>query len=478
MIAAALQSRGAARPPDWAADWFDAGRPTTDLRAGRPTEAGLIGWFVHRMDVDLRAGLRPNPKTPSFSGAVALAAKNGVIVFHEAVGDAVRFADGQWTELPETERIAARKDTIFDLASLSKLFTSVAAMQLVESGKLDLQQSAARYLPEFGQNGKSRITVKQLLTHTSGLIGFIKMWEDPAAKTHAERVKLIYDLAPKAAPGTRLIYSDLNMITLQQIIERVSGQPLDAYVAAHITGPLGMTDTGYNPPPEKLARVAATEYQEGKFIHRGMVRGGVHDENAWTLGGVSGNAGLFSTAQDLAIFAQMILNGGRYRKARILEPATVLSMVSLQTEGLSGAHGGSPGRGLGFELNGAYMGRLASPTTVGHTGYTGTSLVIDLKNKSFVILLANAVHPVRETRNIRRVRAALATDLALADPQFLVHYVASRGGLLLFGYGVLVALAQLAFRRRRIASPVAVAVLPAIALLTAFTLFTAYGRLL
>src|SRR5262249_21956378 len=161
-----------------------------------PAQAGLLGWFVHRMDVDLRSGLQPNPKVPSFAGAVALAAKNGVIVFYQAVGDAVRFTDGQWSELPETQRSAARQDTIFDLASISKLFTSVAAMQLVESGKLDLQQSAARYLPEFGQHGKSGITIKQLLTHTSGLTGFIKTWEIPAAKTPADRLKLIYAQVP------------------------------------------------------------------------------------------------------------------------------------------------------------------------------------------------------------------------------------------------------------------------------------------
>ena len=474
---AAAADRSSDAVPAWAADWFDESRPAPTLREGTPAQAGLLGWFVARMRTHLRAGLRPNPKVPSYAGAVALVAKNGVIVLHDAVGDALRFSDGKWTELPEGERVPARPDTIFDLASISKLFTSVAAMQLVEAGKLDLHETVAHYIPEFAQNGKATITVEQLLTHTSGLIGFIKMWEVPAAKTVAERVRLIYALAPVAAPGTKYIYSDLNMITLQQIVERLSGEPLDRYVAAHITGPLHMVDTGYNPPRDKLLRIAATEYEEGPLIHRGMVRGSVHDENAWSLGGVSGNAGVFSTARDLAIFAQMILNGGRYGGARILKASTVLDMVSLHTPGLFDEWG-SEDRGLGFELNGEYyMGRLASLTTVGHTGYTGTSLVIDLKKRSFLILLANAVHPVRSKRNIRRVRENLATDLALADPQFLAPYYARVGGYLLLGYALLLAIANILFRRRRIVVRARLAAWPAVGLLLVLAAFTAYGRL-
>jgi uncharacterized protein YbbC (DUF1343 family)/CubicO group peptidase (beta-lactamase class C family) len=438
-----------AEVPPWAAEWFDESRPATALREGRPAEAGLVGWFIRRMDAHLRAGLQPNPRIPSFSGAVALAAKHGVIVFQEAVGDAVRFTDGNWTELPEGQRVPAHLDTIFDLASLSKLFTTVAAMQLVESGKLELHQTVAHYLPEFSQNGKATVTVEQLLTHTSGLVGFIKLWEAPQASSLQQRTELIYALAPVAPPGSKYIYSDLNMIVLQQIIERLSGEPLDRYVAAHITGPLRMVDTGYNPPPYLRPRVAATEYEEGPRIHRGMVRGSVHDENAWSLGGVAGNAGVFSTAHDLAIFAQMILNGGRYGDVRILQPATVLDMVSLHTPALFDEYGAEE-RGLGFELDADYyMGPLASLTTVGHTGYTGTSLVIDLKKKSFLILLSNAVHPVRLKRNIRSVRESLATDLAFADPQFFVPYVARVGGLTLLACAALLVTARLIVRRRQ-----------------------------
>jgi CubicO group peptidase (beta-lactamase class C family) len=472
---AAGGARAAARPPSFTTGWFDESRPPTALRPGAPADVGLSPWFVGRMAADLRAGLQPNPKVPSYAGAVALAAKDGVVFFSRAVGDAVRFADGTWRELPATERVPMREDTLFDLASLSKLFTAVAALQLVDAGALDMSQPAARYLPAFGKNGKAGITVRQLLAHTSGLAASVKLWGG-AARSRAERLQLIYDLAPHAAPGTRYVYSDLNMIVLQQIIERLSGRPLDAYVAAHITGPLGMADTGYNPPPERQARAAATEDEE--VPHRGMLRGSVHDESAWALDGVSGNAGLFSTAHDLAIFAQMILNGGRYGAARVLAPATVLEMVSLQTRGVPDAHGRPAARGLGFELDAPYyMGALASQATVGHTGYTGTSLVIDLERRSFLILLSNAVHPVRLVRNVRRVRAQLATDLALADRRFLVRYLVGHGGLLIVGYGLFLCAAQLAFRRRRIIRRIGIIAWPMATILVAFAVLTAYGRL-
>jgi CubicO group peptidase (beta-lactamase class C family) len=302
------------------------------------------------------------------------------------------------------------------------------------------------------------------------------MWQVQSATTPKERVELIYALAPTVKPGTKYIYSDLNMIVLQQIIELIGGEPLDKYVAAHITAPLGMVDTGYNPPDDKIARVAATEYEEGPNLHRGMVRGVVHDENAWSLGGVSGNAGVFSTAHDLAIFAQMFLNGGRFGNARILKPATVLAMVSLQTKGFFDDRGEPDERGLGFELDADYyMGRLASLTTVGHSGYTGTSLTIDLKKRSFLILLTNAVHPQRLVRRVKLMRMKLGDDLALADPQFLIPYLLRRAGILLAGYAILLALAQAIFRRRRLFR--SGAAWPAVAIVVALVIFTAYGKL-
>src|SRR5262249_15446500 len=207
------------------------------------------------------------------------------------------------------------------------------------------------------------------------------------------------------------------------MVEKVSGQPLDAYVAQHITGPLGMKNTMYRPPVSLRSRIAATEYQP----ERGLVWGTVHDENSWSLGGVAGHAGVFSTAADLATLAQTILDGG----SPILSPASLREMERNQNPGIpDGA------RGLGFDLDSTFfMGLLAGPHTIGHTGFTGTSIVIDLENRSFLIFLTNTVHPLRGHK-LNPTRRALATDLAVAQPGFLLISVGRRvaigaGGALL-----------------------------------------------
>jgi serine-type D-Ala-D-Ala carboxypeptidase len=228
------------------------------------------------------------------------------------------------------------------------------------------------------------------------------------------RLAAVYDVKPAYEPGTSYVYSDLGLITLGEIVETVSGQGLDEYVGEHITGPLGMTDTMYNPPEELLPRIAATEYQPA--LGRGLVHGEVHDENAWSLGGVAGHAGVFSTADDLAVFAQMLLNGGRYGQARILEPATVQEMMQDRTGDISSNH-----RGLGPELEAwFYHDALTSPGSAGHTGYTGTSLVIDPWTETIAILMTNRVHPSRDwgSPNPQRRAVARAAGLAAADHQF------------------------------------------------------------
>ncbi|WP_418607855.1 serine hydrolase [Georgenia sp. SUBG003] len=327
-----------------------------------------------------------------------------------AVGHSLRWAD-PGTELPASEQVAVRTDTMFDLASISKLFTAVAVMQLVESGEIALEDPVAEHLPAFAANGKAGVTVEQLLTHTGGLPAWVPLYARPDLDA---RLAAVYDVAPAYEPGTRYLYSDLGLITLGKIVESVSGQPLDEYVGAHITGPLGMTDTMYNPPAELLPRIAATEYQPA--IGRGLVHGEVHDENAWSLGGVAGHAGVFSTADDLAVFAQMLLNGGRYGQARILEPATVQEMMRDRTGGISSNH-----RGLGPELEAwFYHDALTSPGSAGHTGYTGTSLVIDPWTDTIAILLTNRVHPSRDwgSPNPQRRAVARAAGLAAADHRF------------------------------------------------------------
>jgi CubicO group peptidase (beta-lactamase class C family) len=364
-------------------------------------------------------GLRPGPvadiasdaarfmKQRRYPGAVVLAARDGVIVAHHAMGHALRYSDDKPTELPPERRIAMRPDTIFDIASLSKLFTSVVAVRQLELGTLSLNAPVASYLPEFGERCKDHITIRQLLTHTSGLrpdLPFHKY------ETRAEQRALLYSEEPRATPGRAYIYSDLNFIALQFVLEKVTGRPLDALVRDGITRPLGMTDTGYKPAGARRSRVAATENQHvpPARVDRGLVWGQVHDESAWALGGVAGHAGVFSTARDLATLAQMLLNGGRYGQARVLsEDSTRLLFTDFNRKFPEHSHG------LGFELDQRrYMDRLASPVTAGHTGFTGTSLVIDPRSHAFVILLTNRVHPSREWSGVNPARRAVARDLA------------------------------------------------------------------
>jgi CubicO group peptidase (beta-lactamase class C family) len=380
------------------------------LRDGAPQSTGLdpapIDAALARIDEWTTKNYSPSLDVPLYSGAVSVLGHDGVVVNRHAVGYAVRYSDGEGTELPDDQKVPMRPDTIFDMASVSKLFTSIAVMQLVEAGEVDIEEPAATYLPEFGVNGKEGITVRQLLTHTSGLVSWLPLWS--AYPDIPSRIKAVMDVAPHNPPGTVYEYSDLNLITLGVMVERLTGETLDKVVAERITGPLGMVDTGYNPPASKLDRIAATEYQVSP--PRGMVRGSVHDENAWSLGGVAGHAGVFSTAGDMAVLAQTVLNGGTYRGHRILRPESVTAMLDNYNENFPGDD-----HGLGFELNQMwYMGGLAGPHTAGHTGYTGTDVVIDPASRSFAILLTNRVHPSRNWGSINIARETLAGGLAKA----------------------------------------------------------------
>lgn len=343
---------------------------------------------------------------PLYAGAVTLLGHDGKIVTRTATGLALKYADGAGTELPPDQQIPMRTDTIFDMASVSKLFTSIVVLQLVEKGKIDLDAPIATYVPEFAENGKAAITVRQALTHTTGLPSWLPLWSaqpDPASRLHmALTAKLLNP------PGSTYLYSDLNLISLGEVAHRVTGKTLDKLVADGITKPLQMRDTGYNPDPKKKPRIAATEYQTAP--PRGMVWGEVHDENAWSLGGVAGHAGVFSTADDLAVLAQTFLNGGSYRGARILKESSVTAMITNFNQGFPGND-----HGLGFELNQRwYMGGLSGPRAAGHTEYTGTSIVIDFDSRSFAILLTNRVHPSRDWGSNNPARRAVTQALALA----------------------------------------------------------------
>ena len=374
----------------------------TVLRAGSPAQAGLNPGPIDAFNSQLAAWV------PSiYPGVTVLLAHNGVVVDRTATGEAVKYQD-LTTQLPPDQQVPARTDTIYDLASLSKLFTSIVAVQQLDAGRIALDTPVAHYLPEFATNGKDSITIEQLLTHTSGLAPdpVPSLWQ--GYPDIPSREKAILDAKPETAAGTKYEYSDLNMLTMQLVLQQVTGKPLDRLVREGITDPLHLADTGYNPPASKLGRIAATEYETAP--PRGMVHGSVHDENAWAMGGVAGHAGVFSTADDLAVLAQAILNGGVYRGHRILsEHGVRLMEVNFNQKFPDDSHG------LGFELDQIwYMGGLSGPDTLGHTGFTGTSLVIDPRSRSFAILLTNRVHPTRNTPSTNGARRAAAEALAQA----------------------------------------------------------------
>ncbi|MHA6802027.1 serine hydrolase domain-containing protein [Salinifilum ghardaiensis] len=380
--------------------------PTTELRPAEPADVGMAAEPLDRAFERLRAWTGPTPdrQHPMYAGAVGLVAHDGRIVRHEASGYELRYADGTGRELPRGQWEPARRGTIFDIASLTKLFTSITALQEVERGNIRLDAPVADYLPAFAEHGKQDITVRQLMTHTSGLPAEVRLWTLPPE----ERIPAVLGIRPEHEPGTHYTYSDPNMITLGLLVERVSGRSLDEVVAERITGPLGMSDTGYRPAERLRHRIAATEYQRNP--DRGMVRGRVHDENAWSLGGVAGHAGVFASARDLAVLGQALLNGGTYGGHRILSEAGVEGMLANEnTEFPGSAHG------LGFELDQRfYMGGLSGPRTAGHTGFTGTSLVLDRDSRTVAVLLSNRVHPTREWGSNSPARRALASGVAEA----------------------------------------------------------------
>ncbi|SFC56220.1 CubicO group peptidase, beta-lactamase class C family [Nocardioides terrae] len=375
------------------------------LRSGTPARAQLLPGPLEQMSTDLRSFLVPSPTHPEYAGGVVLASRHGVVPVHDAAGKALRYADAD-TELPADQQVPVRPDTMFDLASVTKTFTTIAVLQQAEAGRIDLDAPVATYLPAFAQNGKGDVTITNLLTHTAGLPAWLPLYSD--YPTPEQRLAAVLAVEPIAAPGEAYLYSDLSLITLGMVIEKVTGQALDTVIAGGITGPLGMTDTMFNPPARLKDRIAATEAEP--WAGRPMIRGEVHDENAWSLGGVAGHAGLFSTAHDLAILARTLLNGGRYGHARILRADTVREMLVNRNAQFPG-----DSHGLGFELDQRwYMDGLSTPVTFGHTGFTGTSLVVDPMSDSFVILLTNRVHPTRDWGSNNPARRAVARDLARA----------------------------------------------------------------
>jgi CubicO group peptidase (beta-lactamase class C family) len=300
-------------------------------------------------------------------------------------------------------------NAIFDLASLTKVIgTTTAAEILYDRHKLDLDAPVVRYLPEFGGTpGHDRITIRNLLTHSSGLQSADGLWRN--AKDRQDLLRQIYATPVLTPPGTAYAYRDTNIILLGEIVQRLSGQPLDRFLAREVFGPLGMTDTGFRPSPTLLPRIAPTE-QDDTFRHM-LVRGVVHDENSYVMGGVAGHAGLFSTARDLSTLAQLYLNHGSYRGKRLIRASTIALFETPQN-----MPAGST-RALGWDMpskEGGMAGPLASPRAIIHTGFTGTSIYIDPDRDAFVILLTNRVNPTRDNQLIVQARPAIHTAVLTA----------------------------------------------------------------
>ncbi|MCU7524106.1 MAG: serine hydrolase [Ignavibacteria bacterium] len=324
-----------------------------------------------------------------FPGAVVYVGYKGKVIYKKPFG--------HYTYGPGAQPMTT--SAMFDLASVSKVIgTTTAAMILYDEGRLSLDKKVADYLPEFANHGKEDITVRNLLLHNAGFPAdkpFYKMY-----KTHDEVARDIMNTALEYPTGTKFLYSDLSMITLQLVIEKISGMPLDQFLKKRVFEPLGMTHTMYNPPKNLRSLCVPTEVDN--YWRMDTVRGTVHDENAAAMGGVAGHAGLFSTAGDISIFLQMMLNQGRYDHKQLIKPST----VELFTSKISG----QSSRGLGWDTKaptGSSAGSLLSPESFGHTGFTGTSVWADKKRDLFVVLLTNRVFPTRKNNKIIKFRPKL-----------------------------------------------------------------------
>ncbi|MFH0733198.1 MAG: glycoside hydrolase family 3 N-terminal domain-containing protein [bacterium] len=323
-------------------------------------------------------------KDSVFPGAVLVVGHRGRIIYEKAFG---RFTYDKKSTKVNTS-------SMFDIASVSKVVsTTSAAMILVDLGKLNLDEKVSYYIPDFGNNGKENITVRNLLLHNSGLPEFVPFYK--RYKIADEVFKELYQLPLKFLPGSKYLYSDLGMITLQKVIEKISGTSLDKFVQKNVFDVLEMKNTMYNPPAKLKNQCVPTEMDD--YWRNKLIQGTVHDENAALLNGVAGHAGIFSTGHDLAVFLQTMLNKGKYSNKTVFNPSIVSSWTTQQLV--------SSSRGLGWDTKsekGSSCGNKFSKNSFGHTGFTGTSVWVDKDKELFVVLLTNRVYPTRNnTKHIR-----------------------------------------------------------------------------
>ena len=372
--------------------------PTTGLPVKSPAAVGMSAKRLETIDHIVARGVRAG----GYPGAAVVVGRKGAEVWVKGFG---RIAYGK------SAPVVNPLETIYDLASLTKVVgTTTAVMLLFDEGRIDLDSPVHEYLPEFTGGEKDLVTVRELLEHRSGLPADRDIWR--MARTPAAARAAVLEVPIICHPGDCYVYSDLGAIVLGMIVERVTGLGLDVYLHERVFAPLGMTHTFFRPPDSLRKRIAPTSLSaEGGQ----MVRGVVHDENAWALGGVAGHSGLFSTATDLAVFSQMLLNGGVYEGVRIVSDST----VRLFTTRAAGS------RALGWAMaDGQWgSGRYLSDGSFGHVGFTGTSIWIDPTRELFVILLTNRVYTPKvrgSSKAIADIRADLADAAAVAvtdDPE-------------------------------------------------------------
>ena len=360
----------------------------TQLPGTTPTATDVSVQRLARMDSIIQAEITQK----HLPGAVVLVSRRGHVVWRKAYG----------ARAVEPAREAMSPDTIFDLASLTKVVaTATSIMILVERGKVRLGDPVSLYIPELKGEGREKITIEQLLTHRAGYAPDFDLRDRWTG--YDEAIKRLIKEPLRNPPGNRFVYSDIGFIALGEVVHRVSGMTLDKFARQNIFGPLGMKDTGFRPRLAIKSRIAPTENRRGQLSYLGdtadsigaegetWLRGEVHDPTSYRMDGVAGHAGLFSTADDLAIYCQMIMNGGQYRGVRILAPLTVAEMTRPRLVSATGWT-----RGLGWDINTSFSsnrGDLFPLGSFGHTGFTGTSIWIDPASQMFVIFLSNRVHP-------------------------------------------------------------------------------------
>ena len=358
------------------------------------SRASELTQVLNEIDAIIMQGIQER----AFPGATLWIGWQGETIKCSAYGQTADKVYSTYYPTPVTTR------TIYDLASLTKVVApTCATMLLVEQGLLKLEDPIAQYIPQFATDQlKAAITIKHILTHTSGLPGPLKLHEQYHGEDQIIEGICHQDLV--FAPGTQYLYNDLGFMLLGKAIQVASTLRLDEYTRKYIFEPLKMQDTMFVPPATLRERIAPTEEKEWRG---GLIHGSVHDENAWAMGGIAGHAGLFSTVEDLARFCSMLLEYGKYATGRLLKSCSVAAMESIQVAGQDESYG------LGWVINAPYfMGALASSTTFGHTGFTGTSMLLNSTHQLAIVFLTNRVCPTRNGPNLNPYRGSIADVVA------------------------------------------------------------------